>query len=202
MTYWMQTFTGKTIDLENPTPDGVDIIDIAHSLSMTCRFGGHSISFYSVAEHSLLVEKLGSENPEDNSRTPDPKQTMALLLHDSAEAYIGDIITPLKTILHKEICHLETLWLSSIQKRFDIGNMLTDQNPIIKHADRLALSIEVIRLLRPCDKWCEVFDRPTDDQMRNTFYMGWTPEKAKFEFLSRFVQIRQTLNQQANERQQ
>ena len=43
---WLQTFTGKLVDIENPTPEMVDIQDIAHALSMTCRFGGHCRDFY------------------------------------------------------------------------------------------------------------------------------------------------------------
>ena len=59
--YWLQTFTGKKIDLINPTREMVDIEDIAHSLSMICRYNGHCRDFYSVAEHSVMVEAMGSQ---------------------------------------------------------------------------------------------------------------------------------------------
>jgi len=195
MKYWMQTFTRQVIDLENPTPDSVNIIDIAHALSMTCRFGGHSRSFYSVAEHSLLVEKLGRENQEGGSSTQDPKLAMALLLHDSAEAYIGDIITTLKAMLFPTIHELENRWLAAIQGRFDLETTLTNLDPIVKEADLLALSIEAKKLLEPHSQWNAVFKDPTDDQMRKYLIMGWPPERAEREFLSRFTTINKVLKQ-------
>ena len=59
MENWFQTKTGKLVDVQNPTPDIVDLEDIAHALSMTCRYAGHCREFYSVAEHSVLVVTLG-----------------------------------------------------------------------------------------------------------------------------------------------
>ena len=53
-----QTYSGRAIDPFNPTKDGVCIEDIAHSLALTCRFGGHCNEFYSVAQHSVLVASL------------------------------------------------------------------------------------------------------------------------------------------------
>ena len=81
----MQTYSGRRIDRFDLDPARVDIVDIAHSLANTCRFGGHCREFYSVAEHCVRVSSVV------------PK-TDALwgLMHDAAEAYIGDIPTPIK----------------------------------------------------------------------------------------------------------
>lgn len=81
----IRTFTGKMVDLVNPTEPMIDIRDIAHALSRICRFGGHIDSFYSVAQHSIVC----------SNRVP---QELALcgLLHDATEAYIGDMVRPLK----------------------------------------------------------------------------------------------------------
>ena len=97
--FWCQTFTGKKVDILCPTPEMVDIEDIAHALSMTCRFGGHCREFYSVAEHSVLVEQMGRYS----LHCSDPRIIMLLLLHDAAEAYIGDIITPVVINCNLEI---------------------------------------------------------------------------------------------------
>lgn len=87
---WMQTYTGKRFDPLNPDPSLIDIQDIAHALSNICRFGGHSSRFYSVAEHSVLVgEALWNLHH-------DADLALAGLLHDAAEAYLGDVPRPLK----------------------------------------------------------------------------------------------------------
>lgn len=82
---WIQTYVGKQFWPLEPRPEDLDIRDIAHSLSLQCRFNGHCRVFYSVAEHSVRVaEQLPAE--------------LALwgLLHDAAEAYLGDLTRPLK----------------------------------------------------------------------------------------------------------
>lgn len=83
--HWIITYTGKRFWPLDPRIEDICIEDIAHSLSNLCRFNGHCISFYSVAEHSVLV----SENCK-------PENALWGLLHDAAEAYIGDMLRPLK----------------------------------------------------------------------------------------------------------
>ena len=87
---WMDTFTGKRIDVLRVKADDICIEDIAHSLALQCRFNGHCPRFYSVAEHSVrvseLCEKIGYGRED----------CLMALLHDAAEAYLGDIIRPVK----------------------------------------------------------------------------------------------------------
>lgn len=52
---WLQTFTGKKIFPLNPRTEDICIADIAHSLSMQCRYNGHTKLFYSVAQHSAVM---------------------------------------------------------------------------------------------------------------------------------------------------
>mgnify|MGYP001281995576 CR=1 FL=1 len=84
------TWSGRKFNFLNPEPTSIVIEDIAHALSLQCRFNGHSTEFYSVAEHSVgvcrLVESLGE----------DRNTVMTALLHDAAEAYLGDVVSPLK----------------------------------------------------------------------------------------------------------
>lgn len=84
------TYTGKLIDPFNVKPEDICIEDIAHGLSLLCRYGGQCNRFYSVAEHSIIMATY-----------PGFKKWKALemLLHDAAEAYIGDIIRPVKMAL-------------------------------------------------------------------------------------------------------
>ena len=194
MTHWMQSRTGRLIDLDHPTPDMIDIEDIAHALSMICRFGGQCRHFYSVAEHSLIVEQLGHKNLDEYSRLPNPTLAMALLLHDSAEAYIGDIITPIKNLFSPGVQDLEALWLSTIQKRFNLGTTLAHPEPAIRQSDLEALSIEVKTLFDPKTEWCNSFVVPTNEHLKRISVMCLSPHKAKQRFLSRFKEIQRALH--------
>lgn len=91
---WMTTFTGRKFWPLDPQEHEVDLKDIAHALSMLCRFGGHTSEFYSVAQHSILVgQQVARQFPEH------PDWAFAGLLHDASEAYLQDIIRPIKPFL-------------------------------------------------------------------------------------------------------
>lgn len=85
---WMQTFTGRAFYPMDPHAEDIDPVDIAHALSLICRYGGHSKVFYSVAEHCVLMSyAVASEN------------ALWALLHDATEAYVGDMVRPLKQMM-------------------------------------------------------------------------------------------------------
>jgi hypothetical protein len=81
----MQTYTGRPFWPLDPRPEDVDPLDIAAALSMICRYGGHTHRFYSVAEHCWLL-----------SHAVAPEHALWALLHDATEAYVGDMVRPLK----------------------------------------------------------------------------------------------------------
>jgi uncharacterized protein len=87
----MRLISGREVDPLNVLGDDLNAWDIAHALSMLCRYGGHVQFFYSVAQHSVNVEKalraLGCD---------EPKMLRTALMHDATEAYLGDIIAPIK----------------------------------------------------------------------------------------------------------
>jgi hypothetical protein len=85
---WMQTFTQRKFYPLDPRPDDVCIEDIAHALANICRYGGHVKHHYSVAQHSIYVAAIVGK--------ADPAHALSALLHDAAEAYIGDMVRPLK----------------------------------------------------------------------------------------------------------
>jgi 5'-deoxynucleotidase YfbR-like HD superfamily hydrolase len=87
---WMQTYTGRRFFPMAPLPDEVDPVDIAHALAFQCRYNGHVDRFYSVAEHCVLLSLYAREQGEDELLQ------LELLLHDATEAYVGDMVRPLK----------------------------------------------------------------------------------------------------------
>lgn len=88
---WLQTFTGVAFYPFAPRPEEINVQDIAHQLSMICRYGGAVSSFYSVAEHSLILARYVRQVRPNN-----PRLALQALLHDAAEAYICDVPRPLK----------------------------------------------------------------------------------------------------------
>jgi hypothetical protein len=93
----MRTFCGKKIDPFDMVPADVEWEDISHSLARQCRFNGHTVGHLSVARHSLWVtEWVNRHLPERTNYRERVQMQLAALLHDAAEAYIGDMIRPLK----------------------------------------------------------------------------------------------------------
>jgi uncharacterized protein len=127
MTPTILTHSGLTFNLLEPDPDLIEIEDIAHALSHICRFTGHTRVFYSVAEHSVRA-----------SQCVPPEFAMEALLHDAAEAYIGDVSSPLKAQLH-EYRNIEFKLEQAIRQRFGLP---PKQSPCIKQADLTMLATE------------------------------------------------------------
>lgn len=123
---WILTASGVRFDLFAPTVDMIRIEDIAHALSQVNRFGGHTRFPYSVAQHSVLV-----------SRHVPPSDALTGLMHDATEAYVGDVVRPLKRRLPDYVAIEDRLW-QVIRLRFDLGPI----TPAIKVADERALQTE------------------------------------------------------------
>ncbi len=80
--------SGIFLDFQDPQSKDIRLSDIAHNLGMICRFNGSCPRHYSVAEHSVIMSYLVDETLQP-----------AALLHDSHEAYTGDLISPLKELM-------------------------------------------------------------------------------------------------------
>lgn len=123
---WMPTYTGRKFYPLDPRVDEVAIEDIAHALSLICRFGGHCREFYSVAEHSVRCTLVLPSLP--------------VLLHDATEAYLGDVIRPIKSSF-PAYCNLEKVLAAVIERRFGIAPGSTSA-PEVKNIDNLLLATE------------------------------------------------------------
>src|ERR1017187_3227299 len=144
---WIQTFTGRTFPILEPSAEDIDIKDIAHALSNLCRFAGHTSIFYSVAQHSVMV-----------SQNVQPQFSLAGLLHDAPEAYCVDVPRPLKHsgFLDGYAVIEDRIW-EAISKKYGLPLML---DPDVKRADNVLLFTEQRDLMsRPPKPWKDPYPR-------------------------------------------
>jgi 5'-deoxynucleotidase YfbR-like HD superfamily hydrolase len=138
---WFCTRSGKRFYVFDPRAEDVCIEDIAHALSNICRFGGHPSSFYSVAQHSVLVARWLSDQGH-------PKDVVFWgLMHDSAEAFVGDMIWPMKR--SEELSNfavVEHRVMLVIAERF---GMAMPEPTAVKQADLVLLATEKRDLMAP-----------------------------------------------------
>ena len=142
---WQRMLSGRRLDLLDPSPLDVEITDIALGLSRVTRWNGQTrgVQSYSVAEHSLLVEKLFSESIPQKQI----KWRLAALLHDAPEYVIGDMIRPFKAMIGDEYRSVEQRLQAAIHLRFGLPPILPiSVVKLIKKSDRLAAYIEATQL--------------------------------------------------------
>lgn len=174
---WINTISGKKFMYDNPREEDIDIEDIAHSLSMLCRYNGHIKKFFSVAEHSVLVSRYV---PQEG------KLPLWGLLHDAAEAYIGDLVTPLKHRL-VQYMNVEEGVEATIFNKFGLEyDDFADEiiPPEVKEVDRRMLATECRDLLGSLHSEWIIVDEPYDFNI-----VGYTPDIARITFMARFEEL-------------
>lgn len=132
------TANGTYFNLLAPSLSHIDIETIAHALSHICRFTGHTREFYSVAQHCYHASFIVPE-----------EYALEALLHDAAEAYIGDVATPLKRQLF-DYAEIEKKVERAIADRF---NLTLPMSPCVHHADQIMLATEKRDLMPDSDNW-------------------------------------------------
>lgn len=153
----MTTLTRRKLSLENPQASQIDINDIAVGLANKGHFSGQMEKFFSIAEHSMMVCNWAPENLK-----------LVALLHDASEAYLGDMIKPLKVLIPK---------FQEIEERL--------QRVIF---ERFGLDYEDIIRIKPMDKMVQTLEY-------NYFYKEegnltcLSPEEARNEFLTMFKKL-------------
>lgn len=142
---WQKMLSGRRLDLLDPTPVDVEISDIAHGLAFVARWNGQTIGdyAYSVAEHSLLVERLFSRIAP---KAP-PKWQLAALLHDAPEYVIGDMISPVKNAVGPGYDALDKRLTEAVHIRFGLPVTLPAQvKRQIKKADKISAWMEATQI--------------------------------------------------------
>jgi hypothetical protein len=124
---WFVSYSGQCFNVRAPAPEQINLADIAHHLSHVCRFGGAVREFYSVAEHCVYVSYLVR-----------PELAALGLFHDATEAYLGDVIKPLKNCL-PQYRDLEHIWAAAVAARFGLASL---EHPEVKTADVAAVQAE------------------------------------------------------------
>lgn len=160
------TFGGGRINPLDPDPNDIDLQSLAHSLSNQCRWTGHVSSFYSVAEHCVLVSHI--------------VPTLEALLHDGSEAYLSDLARPIKKAagLGEVYLEVEAGLERAIAERF--GFSPPPMSDEVRAADDAMLRQEAKQLLPHFG--AIMSDPPLGTPKVNC----WTPVEAKYEFIWRF----------------
>lgn len=138
----IETASGRFVDLSDPDPATIHIEDIAHGLAMVCRYNGQASRFYSVAEHAVAVSR------ELERRGASKMLQIAGLHHDDAEAYLGDVTRPLKSLLQPKYGRLTNMMDDAIIEALNLpwdGDALHMEE--VKEVDNFILLIEAKHLL-------------------------------------------------------
>ena len=165
----IQVASGEYVNPLEPWGFTPRIDDIAHALAQINRFTGHTAAPYSVAEHSVRV-----------SEACPPGLELAGLLHDAAEAYLGDCASPLKH--HPTFGSAYRYAEDALQERIDYRFRVDSHHPAVRRADLVLLATEKRDLMPPGPEWAVLAGvRPLPGSI-NT----WPPSFARRRFLARY----------------
>jgi 5'-deoxynucleotidase YfbR-like HD superfamily hydrolase len=175
---WIITYTGKKFYHLDPKPEMVCEQDIAHSLAQLCRWTGHTRYHYSVAQHSVYASMICP-----------PEIAFDCLMHDSSEAYLGDMNRPLKHFTQAGPVYLEIE--EKVEKViFKKYGMTYPMLSEVKKFDTQLLYAEKKQLMNVTEatqyearKW------GTDETEANIKIEEWTPKFAELMFLRRFEEL-------------
>jgi len=159
--------SGALFDLADPESGRFTLEDIAHGLSHLCRFTGHATRFYSVAEHAVHCSRIAADG-----------FAFEALMHDAAEAIIGDVARPLKSLL-PDYKRIEAAVEARVLGAFGLTLPMSAE---VKWADEAMLQLEWREVMGQTSaiEGLPVWEHPT-------VTIGfWSPEEARRRFLSRF----------------
>ena len=162
---WVITYSGNRFNILDPNPADVKLEDIACALARQARFNGHTRFFFSVGQHSCLGAEI----------SPTKEIALHMLFHDATEAYVGDLVSPVKALLPDfEIIESRIHW--AISKAFNLEYPLPK---VVKQIDRRLLATEVRDLItKDLKSWNIGDDEPFEFPI-----IPWPPEVTEARFL-------------------
>ena len=168
---WVITLSGKRFNILKPDPETVKIEDIACALARQARFNGHTRFFYSVGQHSCIGAEV----------SPTKDIALQMLFHDATEAYVGDLVSPVKALCPDfELIESRIHW--AISQKFNIDYPLPK---VVKQIDRRLLATEVRDLItKDLASWNIAEDEPFEFPI-----IPWPPEVTE----ARFLELARTL---------
>jgi hypothetical protein len=167
---WIQTYTGRIIYPAEPDPELIDLQDIAAGLAKCCRWAGQCRGFLSVAQHSILVSRLCA-----------PKNALWGLMHDAAEAYLGDVGSPVKKELTR-YNELEAKFLNANATKFELSLPIPEE---VHKVDVLVRATESYCLMKETLEMKQEFPRV----ISTLEIVPWPWERAEGEFLTRATEL-------------
>lgn len=172
---WMHTQHAGAFWPLDPRVEEICIEDVARALSHQCRFGGHVSHFYSIAQHAVHVSDLC-----------DPADALWGLLHDASEAYVGDVIRPLKRQpAFAGYLEIEARLMRVICQRFGLPETMPAS---VARADEILLATEARDL-----KGVDLETWTTREAPLPGRITPWGSERAQRRFLGRFAELTRTL---------
>lgn len=185
---WIQTFRGNAIDFEDLDPRQIELADIAYALARTPRYNGHTGKGepLSVAQHSVMAADMAQR------RGYSQEVQISALLHDAAEAYIGDIPQPLKAYIKRRapgvVEGLEARILCTIGQA--LGVRIEMSQPV-KVIDLTLLASEKEALMLPAPKsWGPWMPEPDPIMVRALSRGPWAWWEAGYQFMAKAFELR------------
>ncbi len=199
---WFQTFTGKVFYPLDPREEEIDIRDITHSLSLSCRYHGHCRYFYSVAEHCIrtkmialsLLMKMG----ENTLNIKPAEVAFWSLFHDAAESYVGDMNAPLKADMpkYKEV---EEGILTVIGKKYEFPYPMSEHVATLVHkADKIMLATELRDILATAPQAWDNDEKASEDMV----IVPYSSQEVERIFLGEYFNITKRIPQLKKMQQQ
>ena len=185
---WQRMLSGRKLDILSPSPFDIEIEDIALGLSRVTRWNGQTTGKhpYSVAQHSMLLEKLFNiEHPD-----LDKKWNLAALLHDAPEYVIGDLITPFKYALNNSYRYVEKNLMKAIYLRFGLPASLPKHiESKIKKIDKALAWFEAIDLAGYKENEASQIIRKPNLNSKHKIIIALSANDVEKKFLKRFKEI-------------